>query len=157
MAVQSGLCLVCIGPGRKPRRPGFPQQGSYCISVLALWSDGTCLFSIHFPYFATFTFDQHLYETFLRQGQIVAIIIMITCQCNVHPLHSLLYSKSEVYRCIRFSYLCEYDRGNSLGPPQCTRLTYTHNQCVEQREGKYNLFSSENNQFYRHKKSQCIA
>ena len=36
-------------------------------------------------------------------------------------------------------------------------LTCNHNQCFEQKKEKYNIFSSENYDFYSLEKSQCIA
>ena len=31
---------------------------------------------------------------------------VLTCPCNVDPLHPLLFSKTEVYKGIHFSYFC---------------------------------------------------
>ena len=64
--------LVCIGHGRKPRRPVFSQRGSYIIAVPNMLVHQQII--IMTPQTA-----QHNPEN--------CIHIMITCPCNVYPLH----------------------------------------------------------------------
>ena len=41
--------LICVGPGRKPRRPVFSQRGSYTVIFLSLEMDTFRKKSFNFP------------------------------------------------------------------------------------------------------------
>ena len=61
--------LVCVGPGRKPRRPGFSQRGSYLVfKVHGISVDSEAASDARGPE-----------------------IIMHTSPCNVHPLTPHFY------------------------------------------------------------------
>ena len=69
--------LVCVGPGRKPRRPVFSERGSFDRNL----KDNFCQFSI------TYVFDAH-------QGNL-----------NEHPQHGFLWSNRFITKLSPDSYM----------------------------------------------------
>ena len=86
--------LVCVGPGRKPRKPVFSQRGSYCLNFQCT-PYGTSK-SRNAP-LASAKIDTNIMQThpYIRP---TSHPIMLTCPCNVDPFTFFFHIiKSGVY------------------------------------------------------------